>query len=244
MSTRQDARPAFYALAIGGWRDYVTLLHPPYTAWHLAYVVLGVALAPAVHVDRLLASLVAFFLAMGLSAHALDELQGRPIKTHISDAMLWAIAFFGLASAVALGIAGALTVTPWLFLFIIFGLFIAPAYNLEWFHGRFHSDFWFAFAWGSFPFLTAYWVSGERIELPALFGAVAVFALSLAQRTLSRRSREMRRYVREIQGKIVYTNGTSEEISRSWIVDPAEQALMLMAVSIVAASVAMLFVRM
>ena len=26
-----DARPAFYALKRGGWRDYITLLHPPYT---------------------------------------------------------------------------------------------------------------------------------------------------------------------------------------------------------------------
>ena len=40
------ARPAFYALAPGGWRDYVTLLHPPYTLWHLSYVVIGAGLAP------------------------------------------------------------------------------------------------------------------------------------------------------------------------------------------------------
>jgi hypothetical protein len=33
-----DEPPAFYALRPGGWRDYVTLLHPPYTAWHLSYV--------------------------------------------------------------------------------------------------------------------------------------------------------------------------------------------------------------
>ena len=25
----------------GGWRDWWTLLHPPYTAWHLSYVVIG-----------------------------------------------------------------------------------------------------------------------------------------------------------------------------------------------------------
>ena len=28
---RKSVRPAFYALRPGGWRDYVTLLHPPYT---------------------------------------------------------------------------------------------------------------------------------------------------------------------------------------------------------------------
>ena len=236
-------RPAFYALRGGGWRDYVTLLHPPYTAWHLSYVVLGVALAPAVHIDRLLASLTAFFLAMGLSAHALDELAGRPLNTRIPDLTLRLIAVVGLGGAVALGIAGSVAVTPWLLVFVAFGLFIAPAYNLEWFGGRFHSDFWFAFAWGSFPFLTAYWVSGERIELPALFGAVGAFALSLAQRVLSRRVREVRRRVRRIEGKVVYASGAVEEIDREWAIAPLERALMLMAASVTAVSVAALFTR-
>jgi hypothetical protein len=236
-------RPAFYALRGGGWRDYVTLLHPPYTAWHLSYVVLGVALAPAVHVERLVASLVAFFLAMGLSAHALDELAGRPLNTHIPDLTLRMIAVGGLGGAVAIGIAGSLIVTPWLLVFVLFGLFIAPAYNLEWFGGRFHSDFWFAFAWGSFPFLTAYWVSGERLELPALFGAVAAFALSRAQRILSHRVREMRRRVRAVEGKVVYANGNVEEINRAWAIEPLERALMLMALTIIAVSIAVLSVR-
>jgi hypothetical protein len=250
VSTREEvgaavthSRPAFYALGGGGWRDYVTLLHPPYTAWHLSYVVLGVALAPAVHIDRLVASLVAFFLAMGLSAHALDELAGRPLNTHIPTSMLWLIAVGGLASAVAMGIAGSLLVTPWLLVFVVFGLFIAPAYNLEWFGGRFHSDLWFAFAWGSFPFLTAYWVSGERLEPAALFGAIAVFALSLAQRVLSRRVREVRRRVRSIEGKAIYVSGAVEEIDRAWAIEPLERALMLMALSVVTVSVAALALR-
>src|SRR5918995_5892108 len=66
-------RPAFYALRAGGWRDYVTLLHVPYTAWHLAYVTIGAALAPEFSVSRLWPTLVAFGLAVGIGAHALDE---------------------------------------------------------------------------------------------------------------------------------------------------------------------------
>ena len=31
MSAPASPRPAWYALERGGWRDYVTLLHPPYT---------------------------------------------------------------------------------------------------------------------------------------------------------------------------------------------------------------------
>jgi hypothetical protein len=68
------ARPAFYAAGPGPWRDWWTLLHPPYTAWHLSYVVIGACLAPQVDVGLLLLTLAAFFLAVGISAHALVEL--------------------------------------------------------------------------------------------------------------------------------------------------------------------------
>src|ERR1700746_2156361 len=83
-----ENRPAFYAARSGGWRDWWTLLHPPYTAWHLSYVVIGAALAPHAQLTPLLAALAAFFLAVGLAAHALDELQGRPLRTRIPS---WAL---------------------------------------------------------------------------------------------------------------------------------------------------------
>src|SRR5205807_5019247 len=57
-------RPAFYALRRGRLGDVVTLLHPPYTAWHLSYVALGAAAAPRLHLDRLLWALAAFALAV------------------------------------------------------------------------------------------------------------------------------------------------------------------------------------
>jgi hypothetical protein len=105
-----DQRPAFYALELGSWRDYVTLLHPPYTLWHLSYVVLGAALAPAVRYDRLAATLLAFFLAVGIAAHALDELNGRPLRTRISSAALVSLAALSLAGAIALGVLGSIVV--------------------------------------------------------------------------------------------------------------------------------------
>ena len=101
-----EGRPAFYAARAGGWRDWWTLLHPPYTAWHLAYVVIGACLAPTVNLTRLLATLLAFFLAVGLAAHSLDELNGRPLGTHIPTGALIAVTVVGLAGAVALGVAG------------------------------------------------------------------------------------------------------------------------------------------
>src|SRR5450755_1387877 len=93
---RRLERPAFYALAPGGWRDLVTLLHPPYTAWHLSYVAIGAAVAAHLHGDRLLAALAAFFLAVGVAAHALDELKGRPLQTRLTDGTLIGLAAVGL----------------------------------------------------------------------------------------------------------------------------------------------------
>ena len=236
-------RPAFYALELGSWRDYVTLLHPPYTLWHLSYVVLGAALAPTIRYDRLGATLLAFFLAVGVAAHALDELSGRPLRTAIPSRILWFLAVLSLAGAIGLGVAGVLLVSPWLLPFIICGVFMVPAYNLEWFRGRFHSDVWFALAWGVFPFLTAYWASAEELDWSALAGAVAVFALSLAQRTLSSRVRTLRRKARSVEGIITYDDGSTEEIDRQALMGPDERALMLLAVTVVAVSVAALLLR-
>ena len=71
---------AFYAARPGGWRDWWTLLHPPDTAWHLADVVFGATLAPRTDVVRFVGVLLAFFLAVGVSAHLFDELHGRAFR--------------------------------------------------------------------------------------------------------------------------------------------------------------------
>ncbi len=154
-----EARPAFYALAPGSWRDYVTLLHPPYTLWHLSYVAIGAGLAPVMAWGRLGATIGAFFLAVGLGAHALDELNGRPLATRIPPAVLIGIAAVSILGAVGIGIAGAVTFDLWLLVFVAFGVFIVVAYNLELFGGFFHNAAVFALAWGAFPLLTGYTTS-------------------------------------------------------------------------------------
>jgi hypothetical protein len=186
-------RPAFYALESGGWRDYVTLLHLPYTAWHLSYVAIGAALAPEFAGRRLLAALASFALALGIGAHALDELNGRPLRTQIPTGVLVGLAAVSIGGAVAIGIAAALAWTPWLLLFVAAGGFLVVAYNLELFGGAFHSDLWFGLAWGAFPVLTAYLVTAERLTETAILGALFGLVTSLAQRALSTEVRGIRR---------------------------------------------------
>ena len=100
MVTESDAatRPAFYARHGGLWADWWTMLHPPYTVWHLSYAVLGAGLAPRLSWAMLGATVLAFFLAVGVAAHALDELQGRPLGTGISARTLRIVAGAALAA--------------------------------------------------------------------------------------------------------------------------------------------------
>ena len=194
------ARPAFYALRPGGWRDYATLLHPPYTLWHLSYVALGAALAPRMQWGLLGWTVLAFLLAMGVGAHALDELQGRPLRTLIPNSVLVGLAIVSVAAACAIGVAVAARTTWWLVPFVAVGGILVVAYNLELFGGAMHGDYWFAGAWGAFPVLTAYFASAERIRGGALAAAIFAFLVSLAQRRLSTEARRVRRGGAETEG--------------------------------------------
>ena len=243
MSADHGGRPAFYALAAGGWRDYWTLLHPPYTLWHLSYVTIGAALAPVLHVGWWLETVLAFFLAMGLAAHALDELNGRPLGTRIPDAVLWTIAGVGLAGAVGLGIHGAIVISPWIWAFIGAGVFLVIAYNLELFGGAVHSDVWFALAWGGFPVVTAAFAQTGRLSAAAVLGAGACVAISAAQRALSTPVRALRRRVVSVEGSMTLVDGSTEPLSGAALRAAPERALRLMSIAMPTIAAAMVVAK-
>ena len=236
----EEERPAFYALPSGGWRDYVTLLHPPYTLWHLSYVVIGACTVSDVNLGYLAWSVLAFFGAVGLGAHALDELNGRPLGTTIPSPVLVAIAFVGLGGAVVLGIYGVVLVSSWMLAFIFVGAFIALAYNLEWFHGAFHSDLWFALGWGAFPALTAAFAQTGRLSWAGLLAAAACATLSAAQRVLSTPVRRLRRNAVAIEGRAVYDDGTDERLDNAWLRGTPERTLRLLSLAVPLLAAAML----
>lgn len=218
-------RPAYYAARGGHLADWWTLLHPPYTAWHLSYVLIGAGLAPRFDAVRLLATALAFFLAVGVSAHAFDELQGRPLGTAIGDRALWTAAVVGLAGATALGFAGVSRVGWGLAVFIVAGAWLVPAYNLEWFGGRVHTDLGFAAAWGAFPVLTAYFAQAERLDGVALLAAAGASALTYAQRSMSTPARFLRRRVRHVQITIETVDGEVQRAGEDFLLRPIERTL-------------------
>jgi hypothetical protein len=240
---REVDRPAFYALRPGGWRDLVTLLHLPYTAWHLSYVALGAAAASQVHAARLGAALCAFFLAVGISAHALDELSGRPLGTELSRRALIILATTSLAGAVAIGVAGVVLISPLLAPLVLAGGLLVPAYNLELAGGRFHNDTWFALAWGGFPAFTGYFVNALTVRPAGLLVAGACCMLSAAQRRLSTPARQLRRRTTAVSGTQTLSDGTVIEIDRNRLAAPLDGALSIMWVALVMLAVGLLAVR-
>jgi hypothetical protein len=238
-----EHRPAFYAAAPGGWRDWWTLLHPPYTAWHLSYVVIGAGLAPHTDATRLLATLLAFFFAVGVAAHALDEVHGHPLRTRIPDRVLWLAAGAGLTAAVVLGLAGVPRVGTGLLAFIVAGPLLVAGYNLELLGGRLHSDTGFAASWGAFPALTAYFAQAERLDVVALLAAAGAFGLSYAQRSLSTPARLMRRRVTAVEGVLTLDDGTVRALDERVLLEPLERALQALSWSMLALALALAFAR-
>ena len=239
----ETQRPAYYAARPGGWRDWWTLLHPPYTAWHLSYSVIGATLAPRVQTSRLIATVLAFFLAVGLAAHALDELRGRPLRTRIPSPVLVAVVVVGLAGALALGVAGVARVGWTLIPFMVAGPILVIAYNAELFGGLMHTDFGFAAGWGAFPVLTAYVAQAGTLAVAPVLAAVGAFALSAAQRRLSTPARNIRRRALRVEGSVTFGDGRTVPITADALTRPLEGALRATSWAIILLAAAMAVAR-
>jgi hypothetical protein len=236
-------RPAFYALGGGRLGDLLTLLHPPYTAWHLSYFAIGAAAAPHLHVDRLLWGLAAFALAVGVGAHALDELHDRPLASGLGDRTLVALATVSLLGALAIGVAGAMTVSALLVPLVVAGALFVPAYNLEWAKGRLHSDASFAIGWGAFPAFTGYFANSLKIALPGVLIALGCMLLSVAQRRLSSPARELRRRTSALEGVRTLADGRSERLSLERLLAPLDGALAALSLALVLTACALVAAR-
>jgi hypothetical protein len=221
--------PAFYArprfAARPAVADWWTVLHPPYTMWHLSYVVIGSCLVGPVDAVRLGCTVAAFLLAVGIGAHALDELHGRPLGTSIPERVLITAAAMGIGGATLLGALGVTRVGLPLVAFIIVGVALAVGYNLELLGGLLHNDAVFAASWGSFPVLTGYYAQHERLDAAAIVTAIFAFLLSTAQRRLSTPARSLRRKTADVRGTRVGNDGTVTDIDRDALLEPLEGAL-------------------
>ena len=162
---------------------------------------------------------------MGIAAHALDELNGRPLRTSIPSSVLATAATAALTAAVAIGAVGITRAGLVLLPFVVAGAFLVAAYNLELLDGRFHTDAVFAAGWGAFPVLTAYVAQAEGLKAPALLGAAAAYALSRAQRSLSSSVRFVRRQTNRVDITLDLRDGDERTAHEELLLDPPEAAL-------------------
>ncbi len=245
---RENKGVAWYDSKGSGWlRDIWVLSHFPYTCWHLAYVVIGAALAPTMNWATLGWTLLAFFLGMGISAHCADELRGRPLRTKIPGLILALLGGVSLSGAAVIGLTVGLQETIWIFPCVIFGVFIVFGYNLEWFGGFFHTNFWFGFAWGAFPVITAYVAQAHTVSPAVIAVAGACLLYSMMQRVLSTQARFWRRKVLMLEGHY-FTDAPTEPnkprvLTKQDIIGPAEVALQTMNLIVILAAIGLLLLH-
>ncbi|HUY43853.1 MAG TPA: hypothetical protein VMU98_08830 [Acidimicrobiales bacterium] len=224
-------------------REWWTVLHPPYTMLHLSFVVVGGCLAAPVNFARLGVSVAAFFLAVGIGAHCLDEYHDRPLGTFIPRRQLMVVAIAGLVGAVGLGVVGLVVVSGFFALFMIVGVVIAVAYNLELFHGRLHTELVFVAGWGSFPVLTGYFAQHSTLSLASVVVAVFAALVTLLQRTLSTPARQLRRRTLSVQGQLTLRDERVVPLTKAALLLPLERSLRLLCWSGVTLAVGLLMLR-
>jgi hypothetical protein len=172
-----------------GFRSIVGLLFLPYTGMVLSFVAAGSALARPIYWDRLLAIEVVYLSALGVGAHALDALGRRGAKpwgTLFTRRQLWILALASLAFAYGIAVYYMVRYVPFLWSMALAEGFFVFAYNLEWFHGRFHSDGWFAFSWGFLPVVAGYMMQSNTVSVAALIVAAAAAFFGLVEIKASR----------------------------------------------------------
>jgi hypothetical protein len=180
---------------------------------------------------------------VGVSAHALDELNGRPLQTALSRRALIALGAGGLIGAMVIGIVGAVVISPLLIPLVVLGGLLVPAYNLELAGGRLHSDVAFALAWGGFPAFTGYFVNALQIRPSGLLVTAACCLLSVAQRRLSTPVRQLRRHTTELVGEQRLDDGRVVELAPETVRAPLEGALSALWMALVVLAVGLVAVR-
>jgi len=219
-------QPAYYARSGSPGRDMLTLLHPPYTMWHLSYVAMGSAIAPRLDWVHLAGTVLAFLFGMGVGAHALDELHDRPLQTTLSRGTLLTLAVGGVSAGAGLAVAGALVISPWVGVWGTVGVLLAIGYPLE-VPGWLHTDLGFGLSWGGFPVLVGYWAQTQELTAPALALAAVATLISMTQRFLSTPARFVRRYTD--QAGATFDIGTHREYwSQDRLLDTWERPLKML----------------
>lgn len=205
----------------------------------LSYTLIGAALSPTIYPDRVILTLLAYFLGLGFSAHALNELHARHWGEALSRRELETLFVVPLIAAVLIGvygmflvyaISGAFVASFVILVLICLETFFLFAYNTDLAGGIFHSDISFAFSWAALPTLTSYYVNSLSISLVAVLVALAMAATAGIEINLSRWCKDFRR--RSPLTEMRFANNTVLGLDTAQLIANPEKALKLIVVAV------------
>jgi hypothetical protein len=178
------------------FRAFIGMLFLPYTGMCVSFTIIGSMLSESIQWDRVLSIFVIYFLALGVSAHAADNLGSKKIKpwgSFFTAFELKLMVIGGLSVSYALGIYYIITFVPLLLIIAIIEGFFLFAYNFELFNGFFHNNFWFAVSWGSLPLLAGFVIQTNSISLLSLLSSIIAFLVAYSEIRISRKYKELKR---------------------------------------------------
>lgn len=178
-------------------REFITILHLPYTVMCLSFLTIGFGISGISNWNTYWITMLAYFFGLGIASHSLDQLKGMG-STYVkllSDDELATIGISALIFSVLLGITLMFELSAWYLIVLIpLQVFFVFSYPLKvLFKGFFHNNFWFAVSFGFLPVVIGYYVNTLSFSLLAIFWGVVAFTISEIEINLSRYVRKMRK---------------------------------------------------
>ena len=183
------------------FRAFIGMLFLPYTGMCISFTIIGSMLSESILWDRVLSIFIIYFLALGVSAHAADNLGSKKIKpwgNFFTTFELKLMVIGGLSVSYAIGIYYIIIFVPLLLIIAIIEGFFLFAYNFELFNGFFHNNFWFAVSWGSLPLLAGFVIQTNSISILSLFSSTIAFLIAYSEIRISRIYKELKRKPQDI----------------------------------------------
>jgi hypothetical protein len=174
------------------FRIFVGMLFLPYTGMCISFAIIGSLLSPTIAWDRVVAIIIIYFAALGISAHAVDSMgsKRKPWGNRFSNLELLMMVVCGLFVAYGIGAYYIVNFAPLLLPIAILEGFFLIAYNYELWNGFFHNNVWFAISWGSMPLLAGYIMQTNSLSYAPILVSVVAFLVSYIEIKLSRKYKE------------------------------------------------------
>lgn len=196
-------KKTWYATEGSKLAEFWTILHLPYTFMSLSFLAIGFGIAGVQRWDVFAWIMIAYFLGLGIAAHAFDQLpgQGSSYVKYLTPWELTALGVAAVSSAVIIGITWMYKLSAWhLSWIIVLQTFFVFSYPLsKTLRGYFHTDFWFAISFGFVPVMAGYYINTLTFNTEFIPWAIVAALISGIEITLSRYVRKWRHNVYLLQ---------------------------------------------